>query len=96
MLRSSKWLRHAMALLLLSFALGTVADAGHTHDPGAAAATHAACGYCVAFSNAAGGPAQVRIAPTASVCIALVEIEAGGVLVRRSAASAQPRAPPFC
>ena len=94
--RSSPWLRRLAALLALSFALGAVAHAGHTHDPKAAAGLHAVCGYCVSFDNVADAPAQSAIVAPAPSGAAVGGAGFTNAVGQQPQTSAQARAPPSC
>lgn len=92
--RSLPWLRHALALLMLCFALSIVAHAGHSHDP--KAGIDNICGYCTAFSHAVDAPVRIRIVPPAQT---VLDYDSTGRDVLRSIrprVTAQPRAPPSC
>jgi hypothetical protein len=90
-----RWLRVALAALLLAFAVNSIAHVAHRHDASAVSVTHSlACGYCVSFGGLADtpthhGPSCVReqagFRPDAVLRVSLPS---------SPDTCAQPRAPP--
>lgn len=87
-------LRQALALLMLCFALSTVAHAGHSHAP--RAGVDNICGYCTAFSHAVDAPVRIRIVPPSQTVLAYDSTGRDVLHSVRPRATAQPRAPPSC
>jgi hypothetical protein len=93
--RPPKWLRVALAGLLLAFAVNSIAHVTHRHDAAPSSVTHSlACGYCLSFNGLADAPRH-EYAPL------VVERESFYLVAdlkpwfpRRVATSARPRAPP--
>lgn len=50
-LSQASWLRTALRVLVLCFALGTLAHAGHTHELNSGVETHYKCDYCTSFGS---------------------------------------------
>ncbi len=96
-LRRAPWLSSVIRLLVLCFALGTLAHAGHTHEldkNSTHASTHYQCDYCTSFGGLIDPPAQqVSLLPP-SIPQLIVIADAPQVLARPHSV-AQPRAPPF-
>ena len=94
-LRQSHRLRTALQVLLLCFALGTMAQAGHRHDLHSSTDTHFHCDYCTAFGGLIDAPAVPTVVdrePIHATMVAAPEC----VLVARSLGLPQARAPPTC
>jgi hypothetical protein len=88
-------LRAALAVLLLIFAVNSVADAGHHHERGAATVHAGVCGYCATFGTIADGMVHAT-SITASPAVSMVVAERDvGFVSPRPFTTAQPRAPPF-
>lgn len=91
---SHTWLRRTLALLMLCFALSTVAHAGHSHD--AKAQVDTLCGYCTTFSHAADAPVRIGVVPASQTLLGYTSTECADVRSGRIETAAQPRGPPFC
>lgn len=92
-LRQWSWLRTAIAALLLCFALGTVAYAGHNHKQNTANAS-VACDFCTSLSNLVDAPPQTRVTDSVHVVAAIVAVPKTAFIALRSVSVAQARAPP--
>ena len=94
--RSTNWMRAALALLVLAFALDSVAHAAHTHDSTpAAVAHHVACGYCATFATGLGGTPVHTIPAAATLAPRLLPVpQYAAPAQQRLANTAQARAPP--
>lgn len=82
-----------MRVLVLCFALGTLAYAGHTHAPTRALDTHYSCEFCTGFGGLIDAPAASIATvdvPTRSEPIVAAVI----YLANRPVGVAQARAPP--
>jgi hypothetical protein len=93
-LRQQSWLRTALAVLVLCFALGTIAHSGHSHEQNNAR-VHVVCGYCVSFSNLVDAPLQRTVADTVQIFAATLTVPTTGFIATRPVSVAQARAPPF-
>jgi hypothetical protein len=93
-LRQWSWLRTAIAVLVLCFALGTIAHAGHHHVENNAH-THEACNYCVSFGALVDSPSTALVVGAAQPVTQLVSVPDTGVIATRTAGVAQARAPPL-
>lgn len=93
--RPPRWLRAALAVLLLAFALNALAHVSHRHDASPASATHGlACGYCVSFGGLAAAPSHEHVSALQRQ-VGLIEPPACAPAPRaRPHTCAQPRAPP--
>jgi len=90
-----RWLRVALAGLLLAFALNSIAHVTHSHDPRIAHSLHSvACGYCATFDNIAGAPSTRALSLAPPPLADFVALPATTVSSRFVRTSAQPRAPP--
>lgn len=95
-LRKTPWLRAALSALVLCFALGTLAYAGHTHESGKLSHAHYSCDYCTSFGGLIDPPATIdaSIAPImARELIATPDRLRGNTHL---IGLAQARAPPSC
>jgi hypothetical protein len=89
-------LRALLAVVLLAFAVGSIAHAAHTHDKSlASSAQHAACGYCFAFAAGADAPVPPRIALAPPTCVAARSVEPLAGATRAILLAAAPRGPPI-
>ncbi len=90
------WLRAALVVLTLAFALDSMAHAAHWHDLTSApkAAHSSSCGYCTTFGGLHDAPAVVvaLVAPVVRSVDAVQALHA--VVTRRLQSPARPRAPP--
>jgi hypothetical protein len=91
----SRWLRAVLVALAMGFALNTIAQATHTHDPASPFAQHAAhCDHCVQFGHMADAPRHEH-APRLFVATLGATLPESERLVESSPAlCARPRAPP--
>jgi hypothetical protein len=94
-LRHASFLSTLLRVLVLCFALGTVAHAGHTHELNSSTETHFQCDYCTSFGGLIDAPVMPDVVThhaLATPCIATVS--------RSSVANViglpQARAPPAC
>jgi hypothetical protein len=93
--RPPRWLRVALAALLLGFALNTLGHITHRHDGTLAPTAHSlACGYCVSFGSIADGPRHSHSLPTTEYVSVHVADTTEAVYSRRPTTAARPRAPP--
>ncbi len=92
-LRQQSWLRTALAALLLCFALGTIAHAGHQHEQNSAR-THVVCDYCTSFGALVDAPLQTAVVVTVQFVTDLVAFPNTGFIAARPVSVAQARAPP--
>jgi hypothetical protein len=93
--RPPRWLRVALAALLLGFALNTLGHITHRHDGTLAPTAHSlACGYCVSFGSIADGPRHSHSLPTTEYVSVDVADTTEHVYSRRPTTAARPRAPP--
>src|SRR5512138_40478 len=88
------WLRAALVVFALGFAINTVAHAGHAHDPASAFSQHSSCGHCVQLGHLADAPRCTIEVPVALHAYRLPLPESDIVVARASALSAKPRGPP--
>ena len=58
--KRSNWLRNSLALLLLVFAVETLAYAGHHHDE-QVQGHHQVCDYCLGFAHLGATPAAALV-----------------------------------
>jgi hypothetical protein len=93
-LRQQSWLRTAFAALVLCFALGTIAHAGHSHEQNSAR-VHVVCDYCVSFSSLIDAPLQTAVTDTIELIAATLTVPTTGFIATRTVSVAQARAPPF-
>jgi len=93
-LRQQSWLRTALAVLVLCFALGTITHAGHRHEQ-SNARVHTVCDYCVSFSHLVDSPLQKTVAVTVQIVAATLTVPTTGFIATRPVSVAQARAPPF-
>ncbi len=94
--RPSDWIRAVLAVLVLAFALNTIAHAAHAHDSvGHAVTHHVACGYCAAFG---GGMADAPSHAGTVIAVFTSRVPAPTFIpvpeLRLEGNIAQPRAPP--
>jgi uncharacterized membrane protein YidH (DUF202 family) len=92
-LRHAPWLRTAMRVLVLCFALGTLAYASHSHELSQTQDTHYSCDFCTSFGGLIDAPIQTAAAvhwPTATEIIAAPS----RTIAIRPVGVAQARAPP--
>jgi uncharacterized membrane protein SirB2 len=92
-LRQQSWLRTAIAVLVLCFALGTIAHAGHQHEQNNAR-THLVCDYCTSFGTLVDAPLQTVVADTVQLLAGVVTFPIVGFIATRPVGVAQARAPP--
>ncbi|MGC3979941.1 MAG: hypothetical protein QM808_01635 [Steroidobacteraceae bacterium] len=93
-LRQAQWLRTALRVLVLCFALGTLAHAGHTHDADKAGHTHYNCDYCTSFGGLINAPTQLVVATHCPIATFVVALPAQRIVLMRPVGVAQARAPP--
>jgi hypothetical protein len=93
--RPPRWLRAAVAGLLLAFALNSIAHLTHRHDAPASVTHSLACGYCVAFDGLADMPRHGHPQPEAEQAGALIAPAVEVPYALRPRTSARPRAPPL-
>lgn len=82
-----------MRVLVLCFALGTLAYAGHSHAPTQSVDTHYSCEFCTGFGGLIDAPAPSIAAvatPTVSESVAAIVVH----FASRPVGFAQARAPP--
>jgi hypothetical protein len=93
--RPPRWLRVALAAMLLAFGLNALGHVTHRHDATPAPAAHSlACGYCVSFGSIADGPRHSQYLPTAEYVSVHVADAVENIISRRPCTAARPRAPP--
>src|SRR5687767_3233807 len=91
-----QWLRVALAGLLLTFALNSIAHVTHRHDAAPSSALHSlACGYCISFGGLADAPRHGCAPPLIEHASAPVAEGFETWIVRRLTTTARPRAPPL-
>ena len=88
-LRNRSWLHTALAVLVLCFALGSIATAGHRHEQ-----NDVVCKYCTAFGSMADASPPEVVAVAAQLVAEVVAAPRTGFIATRSASVAQARAPP--
>lgn len=84
-----------MRVLVLCFALGTLAHAGHTHEFTQAGETHYNCDLCTSFGGVIDAPVQHTVAAPTSTVTAIIAAPRRHIATR-PVGVAQARAPPFC
>ncbi len=93
--RPPRWLRVALAGLMLGFALNSIAHVSHQHDIGAKSAIHSVvCAHCASFGSLVDAPRHSPLplflaAPAAFVTTPVITLP-----WQRLRTSIQPRAPP--
>ncbi len=92
-LRKQSWLRTAIAVLVLCFALGSIAHAGHSHEQ-KNTGVHVVCDYCVSFSGLIDAPLPTALVDAAQFITVTLAIPATGFIATRPVGTAQARAPP--
>lgn len=95
-LRKATWLRAAISTLVLCFALGTLAYAGHTHDANKSSHAHYDCEYCTSFGGLIDPPAITAVAIAAPAPAAPLAIVNQVRFQTHRVGLAQARAPPSC
>lgn len=93
-IKTARWLRNCLALLLLVFVVGTMAYAGHHHDE-QEQGHHQVCDYCLSF-------AHLGATPVVTIALAKIFVAEHTPVVRQWIAPsqliqtvAQARAPPL-
>jgi hypothetical protein len=90
-----RWLRAALASLLLAFALNSLAHVTHRHEATAASPQHSAlCGYCISFDSMTPGPANGLPATVTQYAAERIAVAPSLVVSRFARTCAQARAPP--
>jgi hypothetical protein len=92
-LRHAPWLRTASRVLVLCFALGSLAYAGHAHQFAATGSTHYTCDFCTSFGGVIDTPVQPAIAHHWLIASEIIAAPSG-VSTARPVGIAQARAPP--
>ena len=91
-------IRIAFVAMLLALGLNAIAHASHWHDDttvGTTMAQHAsACGYCVTFGSLVDAPQSPAIDTVENFLVLFAAVFSSAAIVRRTATSANPRAPP--
>jgi hypothetical protein len=95
-LRHASWIRTALRVLVLCFALGTLAHAGHTHELSKVSATHYNCDYCTSFAGLIDTPVDTAIAVHQPITDLLIAAPHHRIFTTRPVGVAQARAPPNC
>jgi hypothetical protein len=94
--RLPRWLRVALAGLLIAFALNSIAHVAHRHEATSASVAHAlACGYCATFGGLADAPRHGPAPAEFALGHVFVAGETTTAVVNRVRTSARPRAPPL-
>lgn len=92
-LRHTPWLGTVLRVLVLCFALGTLAHAGHTHAPSQADETHYNCDLCTSFGGVIDAPVQHSVALHAATVTDIIAPPSRPIATR-PVGIAQARAPP--
>ena len=91
-----RWLRVALAGLMLAFALNSIAQVTHRHEVTAAGQLHSAlCGFCISFDHMTPTPADRPLTIVPAYGSEQPAAAPGIVVSRFARTSAQPRAPPI-
>lgn len=93
-LRQASWLRTVLRVLVLCFALATLAHAGHTHELSKAGDTHYSCDYCTSFGGFIDPPVQAAFAIHWPIANDLLAATVNRIIITRPVGVAQARAPP--
>ncbi len=90
-----RWLRVALASLMLAFALNSIAQVTHRHEASRASQLHSApCGYCISFDNMTPAPADRPLAIVPAYAVERLAVAPITVVSRSVPTYTQPRAPP--
>jgi len=89
-----RWLRAALAGVLLTFVLDVLAHNLHQHEADAQFTSGAACAYCVAFTGLMDAPVGASVFKRPAAAAAVVCLPADICRSLQPETSAQPRAPP--
>ncbi|MGE0114149.1 MAG: DUF2946 family protein [Steroidobacteraceae bacterium] len=93
-LRQAPWLCIALQVLVLCFALGTLAHAGHTHELGSSSTeTHYNCDYCTSFGGLIDAPTVPAVVIHKTTTTTSV-VAPNRLVVARLIGLPQARAPP--
>jgi hypothetical protein len=95
-LRKASWLSTVLRVLVLCFALGTLAHAGHTHELSTASDSHYNCDYCTAFGGLIDTPVTPDASPLEPVISETLRLPDQPAIITRAVSVAQARAPPYC
>ncbi len=93
-LRHTPWLRTALRVLVLCFALGSLAYAGHTHQLAATGSTHYTCDFCTGFGGVIDAQVQPAVAHSSLTATEIIAAPSRNIATR-PVGIAQARAPPF-